>query len=120
MYRGSQVDVYTKMQNLISEPKARTVELHPRAAPPPYTARLCTFRIHHIRFYTLSIAHAPFTIRFHSFVVSIIIRLVTTHPDCPDFVCAHSIIQIFLATLCFFDTKRLCTVPLLHIPIQHS
>ena len=34
------------------------------AAPLSYTARLCTFRIHHIRFYTLSIAHAPFTTHF--------------------------------------------------------
>ena len=32
-----------------------------RAAPLPYTARFSTFRIHHIRFCTLSIAHAPFT-----------------------------------------------------------
>ena len=29
MYLGSQVDVYTRMQNLTSEPKARTVKLHP-------------------------------------------------------------------------------------------
>ena len=30
MYRGSQVDVYTRMKNLTSELKARTVKLHPR------------------------------------------------------------------------------------------
>ena len=34
------------------------------AAPLSYTARLCTFHIYHIRFYTLSIAHAPFTTHF--------------------------------------------------------
>ena len=31
------------------------------AAPLSYTARLCTFRIHDIRFYTLSISHVLFT-----------------------------------------------------------
>ena len=42
----------------------RKVWLSGSAAPLSYTARLCTFRIHHIRFYTLSIAHAPFTTHF--------------------------------------------------------
>ena len=83
------------------------------AAPLSYTARLCTFPIHQIRFY-------PPRFRTRLLLhIAIVIRLVTTHPDCPHFVCAHSVIHIFLATLCFFDTKRLCTMPLLHIPIHH-
>ena len=52
--------------------------------------------------------------------ISIVIRLVNTHPDCPHFVCAHSVIHIFVATLCFFYTKRLCAMPLLHIAIQYN
>ena len=52
--------------------------------------------------------------------ISIVIRLVTAHPDCPHFVCAHSVIHIFVDTLCFCYTKRLCTMPLLHITIQHN
>ena len=42
--------------------------------------------------------------------ISIVICLVTTHPDCPHFICAHSIIHIFVAALCFFYTQRLCTM----------
>ena len=70
--------------------------------------------------FTISVSTPP---RLHTRVllhISIVIRLVTTHPDCPHFVCAHSAIHIIVATLCFFYTKRSCTMPLLHIPIQHS
>ena len=42
MYRGIQVDVYTRMQNLTSEPKARTVKLHPGInSVTAYPGRVC-------------------------------------------------------------------------------
>ena len=44
-------------------PRIWTPRVNEPAAPLSYTARLCTFRMHRIRFYTLSIAHAPFTTR---------------------------------------------------------
>ena len=124
MYRGSQVDVYTKMQNLISEPKARTVELHPRAAPPPYTARLCTFRIHHIRFYTLSIAHAPFTTHFdyHSsrYYTPRLPRFCLCTFDHPDLPCYTLLFRHKAIVHSAFTTHPDSTQLIYHIPFLHS
>ena len=84
------------------------------AAPLSYTACLCTFRIHHIRFYTLSIAHAPFTIHFNCH---------SSHyyrSRLPTFrLRAFSHPHLRCYTLLFLH-KAIVHNTFIHIPIQHS
>ena len=77
---------------------------HFARSPLSYTARLCTFRIHHIRFYTLSIAHAPFTKNF----------------DCHSSRYYTSRLPTF--RLCTFGHPHLrcCTLLFLHKAIVHN
>ena len=95
-----------------------------KAAPLSYTARLCSFRIHHIRFYTLSIAHAPFTTHFdcHSSCYYT--------PRLPTFcLCTFGHPHLPCYTLLFrhkaimhnaFTTHPDSTRPIHHIPFLHS
>ena len=94
------------------------------AAPLSYTARLCTFRIHHIRFYTLSITYAPFTTHFNCHSS----RYYT--PRLPTFrLCTFGHPHLPFYTLLFrhtaivhnaFTIHRDSTQPIHHIPFLHS